>query len=234
MAKIKFGIGVADMRGSTGAATFSRNTYGAYTRQKVTPVNPNSSKQSLVRGIFGGVSAAWRGLTDAQRDQFNEYAPQYSRTNVFGDNVPLTGQGLYQKANINITKVGQANITTISAPVSLLPVSADGVVVDKSGDSMEIDAITATGADDCIVVSATAPFSAGRTFLARNQFRQIHVIAPSTAAGLLDVNAFYVNAFSFGAAQMTVGQKIAFTLERVNIKTGQTVSSGNYVAIIAA
>lgn len=234
MAKIKFGIGVADMRGSTGAATFSRNTYGAYTRQKVTPVNPNSSKQSLVRGIFGGVSAAWRGLTDAQRAVFNEYAPQYSRTNVFGDNVPLTGQGLYQKANLNITKADGTPITTISAPVSLLPVSATSGTVDISSALMEVGGVSATGADDAIVISATAPYSAGRSFVARNQFRQVQIIAPSTASGDVNINSAYTTAFGFGASAMTAGQKIAIILERVNLKTGQVVSSGNYVAIIQA
>ena len=234
MAKIKFGIGVADMRGSTGAATFSRNTYGAYTRQKVTPVNPNSSKQSLVRGIFGGVSAAWRGLTDAQRDQFNEYAPQYSRTNVFGDNVPLTGQGLYQKANLNITKAGGTTITSITAPVSLLPVTFSGADVDVSEDTMNIADLSATGATDAIVVSATAPYSAGRSFVARNQYRQIGVKAASEGAGAFDCLPGYLAAFGFSPADMTAGQKIAFIAERVNLTTGQVVSSGNIIAVIEA
>lgn len=234
MAKIKFGIGVADMRGSTGAATFSRNTYGAYTRQKVTPVNTNTAKQSAVRGIFGGVSAAWRGLSDAQRDQFNEYAPQYSRTNVFGDNVPLTGQGLYQKANLNITKAGGTPINTISAPVSLLPVTSTGVNCDISDDELLLGALSATGATDVIVISATAPYSAGRSFVARNQFRQIAIKPISTAEADIDLATDYLTAFGFGVASMTAGQKIAVTAERVNLTTGQVVSSGNFVAVIKA
>lgn len=234
MAKIKFGIGVADMRGSTGAATFSRNTYGAYTRQKVTPVNPNTAKQSQARGVFGGVSAAWRGLTDAQRDIFNEYAPQYSRTNVFGDNVPLTGQGLYQKANLNINKTGQPFISTISAPVSLLPVSMASVTVDVTPGEILLTDVDATSANDAIVVSATAPYSSGRSFVGRSQYRQVAIKVPSLASANFSINALYSDAFGFGAAEMTVGQKISFKLERVNIKTGQVVSSGNFITIIIA
>jgi hypothetical protein len=226
MAKVKFGIGVADMRGSTGASTFSRNTYGAYTRQKVTPVNPSTQKQAQVRGTFGGISAAWRGLTEAQRDQFNEYAPQYTRTNVFGDNVPLTGQGLFQKANLNIIKVEGSFIDGITAPVSLSPVTEDGIVVNATTPELTIEGVSSTGADERIGIFATAPYSAGRKFVAKNQFRLIGFIAPSTASGDYDGLSDYETAFGFSVSTMTEGQKIAFELQRVSMKTGQVISSG--------
>jgi hypothetical protein len=63
----KFGAIVVDGRGKINGFVASRNTYGSYFRTKVTPANPNTTAQALVRGQFTAVSQAWRGLTSSQR-----------------------------------------------------------------------------------------------------------------------------------------------------------------------
>ena len=63
MAKIKLSAIVSEMRGKLNGSVFSKNRGGAYIRTKVTPVNPQSLAQGLVRATLTNLSQAWRGLT---------------------------------------------------------------------------------------------------------------------------------------------------------------------------
>jgi len=49
VAKIQFGNIVADARNSVGGVVYSRNTWGAYIRQKVSPVQPRTPRQNEMR-----------------------------------------------------------------------------------------------------------------------------------------------------------------------------------------
>ena len=63
-----------EMSGSLGGITASRNRGGAYFRQRVTPTNPNSTKQSQVRTIVQFLSDYWTNtLTQPQRDAWDNY-----------------------------------------------------------------------------------------------------------------------------------------------------------------
>lgn len=234
MAKIKFGNIVADARGKTGGVVYSRNSYGGYVRQKVTPVNPRSAKQTLVRGLFGGISATWRNLTDPQRQQFIDQAPAYSRVNVFGDNVPLTGSALYQKLNLNLVAGGAATINTVGPPLSLEPSGFDSVTISVGGPTANLVNLAATGADDVIIISATPPQSAGRNFIGRPKFRQLAVKASGTAAGNYNFAADYLATFGIAIADLTVGTKIGISVKRISTINGQPGVEYGTNAIVAA
>lgn len=92
MALIKFGGGVADMRGSIGGTVFSRNRYGAIARNRTVPVDPSSTAQQKIRSIMSVVRNAWfNTLTAAQRTAWGTYAAGVEMTNRLGESVYLTG-----------------------------------------------------------------------------------------------------------------------------------------------
>ena len=69
MGLIKFGAFVTDIRKSIGGSTFSRNTYGAYVRNKVTPVNPSTTYQQLVRQYMAQLAQDWSSLSINEKKQ---------------------------------------------------------------------------------------------------------------------------------------------------------------------
>lgn len=113
MATIKTGAVVAEIRGSLGGNVFSRNKGGAYVRQRVKPINPNSPAQAAVRGVFGTLQAAWRGLTQAERDSWAEATKAYTAVNRVGDVIQYTPLQLFTRCNMTLLEGGEAQINTI-------------------------------------------------------------------------------------------------------------------------
>jgi len=74
MAKMLSHVG-SSIRGSVGGLTYSANQYSPIVlRARVSPVNPNTTKQTAIRSAFANASTLWVGLTQAQRDAWDDYA----------------------------------------------------------------------------------------------------------------------------------------------------------------
>lgn len=86
--------------GSTGGTTYSRNRFGAYTRSRSVPVNPNTARQVAARNAVTSLTIAWNNtLTQAQRDAWNVYGANVSWLNRLGQTVNLTGLNHYIRSN---------------------------------------------------------------------------------------------------------------------------------------
>lgn len=132
---VKFGGGIVDARGSLAGNTFSRNRYGAYVRARVTPVNPNSLRQSTIRSIVSAVAANWLAvLTSVQRDAWAVFAAAVPATNKLGEVINLSGFNQYMKSNIAALNVDGTAI--LDAPLIFTLPGED------SAFSTEVDAGT--------------------------------------------------------------------------------------------
>lgn len=86
--------------GSTGGTTWSHNRFGAYTRSRSVPVNPNTDRQVAVRNSVRSLTIAWQNiLTQNQRDAWEVYAANIDWTNRLGQTVKLTGLNHYTRSN---------------------------------------------------------------------------------------------------------------------------------------
>lgn len=127
MATIKTGAVVAEIRGSLGGNVFSRNKGGAYVRQRVKPINPNSPRQAAVRGTFGTLQSAWRALTQAEQNTWVAAAENYLTTNKVGDTVKYTPLQLFTRCNMTLLEAGIGQINTINpSPFTGEPMSLKG------------------------------------------------------------------------------------------------------------
>lgn len=145
MAKIKFGQGVADIRGHVGGSVFSRNSSGAYLREKVSPINPRTDKQLAVRAALSDLSKAWAALGESQREAWAALARAFPRTDVFGNPVPLTGLAQYQSSNLVLSQI----------EATLIDDAPSDLIVEEIGiTSVDISAATRTLS---IVVDAPSP-----------------------------------------------------------------------------
>lgn len=110
MALFSAGPGVSEIRGSSNGVTFSRNRFGMYIRQRSVPVNPQSSRQAVVRGYFNDLATRYRDtLSPAQRSQWQLYAENTSWLNKLGQQIYLTGQNQYIRSN-SIALVGDVSL----------------------------------------------------------------------------------------------------------------------------
>lgn len=174
MAKIKFGAMMVDASGKLGGQVFSKNRGGAYIRTKTTPLNPQTTAQMGIRGIFASISSAWSGLTEASRQSFNNLVSSYARTDIFGDLRNPSGKNLFQRLNQNLVISGQAQITECGQPQEVPFANLSEVTLN---DATTVINVTYDGdtSGSKVVVWATPPLSAGTSFV-KNKLRQIAVL----------------------------------------------------------
>jgi hypothetical protein len=217
MAKILFTAFMADARNKVAGTVFSKNRYGAYTRTKVTPVNPQSTAQQLVRGRFAARSAAWRGLTEAQRQSWIDGAAGFPVTDIFGNAKILSGQALYGKFNLNLAQAGQAAITTCPSAVAIPSLVSASLVADVSSSTVDITmGVAAVPAGFTAVAFATPLYGAGISFV-KNKYRFLAAKVPSTDLNPLELGVDW--AALFGA--LVAGQKVSVSVFLVSNTSGQ-------------
>lgn len=215
--KVKFGAIVTEGRGKIGGHVASRNRAGSYFRTKVTPVNPQTSFQSTSRNRLSGISSGWRGLTQAQRDAWNQAVGDFAKTDVFGDLKNPSGFNLYQRLNNNLANIGG---TPLTSPPLVVPVDSFTSMSLAAEDSTVAESMTLTFApaiasDHDVKVFATAPVSAGKNFV-KSEYRQIAVISNGDTSPY-DLLAEYQAKFgSTGSA----GQKIFVKVVQVENTSG--------------
>jgi len=126
--------------GSLGGMTLSHNRSGMYLRSRVTPVNPATAPQTVVRNAFSVLSTAWQGvLTKLQRDAWTTYAANVPVTDKLGRPLTLTGQQMYIRCNTPRLQVG-------------LPRVDDGPIV-FSHDSFTLVTVAAFDASEQITLT---------------------------------------------------------------------------------
>lgn len=121
MALIKYGGGIIGMSGSIAGNTFARNRSGNYVRARTKPVNPNTSRQTLIRSALSELVERWsQTLTAGQRTAWNLYASSVAMTNKLGETIYLTGFNHYIRSNVIRNRVGlgvvDAGPTTFEIP----------------------------------------------------------------------------------------------------------------------
>jgi len=194
---------IAEARGKIGGTVFSRNTFGAYIRAKVTPVNPATTSQVLIRNQFTSISQSWRGLTQAERDSWNQAAITFNNTDIFGDSVNLSGQVLFMQLNRNLLAIEQPTITSPPIQTSVFAFTTFTVSADTTAGNLSIAFTDPIPAGTSMTVKATTQLSAGVNFVA-SELRQIRILT-SADTTVVDLTAEYVA--KFGALPV-VGTKV--------------------------
>ena len=224
--KIKWGAIVVDGSGKLGGHVASKNRGGTYFKTKVTPVNPQSTFQTVNRAYFAMLSQGWSSLTAAQIRGWNEAVELFRYTNVFGDLKTLSGKALYQKLNQNLLITGQSTISDAPEPQEVpapIAITAPGVV---SPASFSIDT-TGDTTGSVLYARATPVLSAGTSFI-KNRLREIAIETGGSDVSI-DIQAAYTARFEAPAA----GDNIWVAVKAVNA-IGQASPEIKAQAIISA
>lgn len=214
--KIKFGAMVVDGRGKLGGHVASKNRGGTYFRTKVSPINPQTTRQSAVRSQLTGWAQAFRSLTAAQIAAWNSAVANFTNTDIFGDVKTPSGINLYVKLNMNLEQVGGTALSDPPLPASVAPINSLTLTADSSPQTLSLAfSPTPVPADTDWIVEATAGVSAGKSFV-KSEFRQIGIIA-SAATTPSNQLTNYTNKFG----TLVAGQKVFVRVTPINNVTGQ-------------
>jgi hypothetical protein len=210
----------SDARGKLNGMVFTRGRYGAVIRTKVSPVQPATPAQQLVKQNFGALSASWRDLSDDDRNGWNSVVGSWQKTNVFGQQYTLSGLNLYVGLNQNLLQIEQTNITEAPLPGEMPVVQAFGITADVSSTNLQwtlgMDGGSTVPVGTNLVIEATPPISAGRTYV-KNKFAQITFLAAAVDTSLQNIWPQYVA--RYGA--LVAGQVIYLRAKLIDVNTGQ-------------
>lgn len=116
MAKIVPFLG--QMSGKMAGVVFSHNSHGAYFRARSIPVNPQTDRQNLVRGMFADASSDWsQVLTTAQRTAWTAYGKSFELPGSLGQSYHLSGINAFNRTRVFRANAGGSQLN--NAPVTL-------------------------------------------------------------------------------------------------------------------
>lgn len=233
MAKVKYGAMVTDARGSIDGVVYSKNRYGGYVRVKVSPTQPRTESQTLVRTSFGGNSKDYSTLlTDAQRTSWANFAASFPRTDVFGNSQILSGLAMYQSINRILAQVGVAAL--LDPPVDLSVTALTSVVLSGSA--------AAEGADKvCTAASwlaGVATLTSALHGLIAGDVVHVSGFGPSGWNGFFTITVAAANTIDFSlpndpGAATTFG-KFNLVNSVLNVAFGATPLAANHVLYVEA
>lgn len=199
---------VTDGRNKLGGQVFSKNRAGAYIRTKVTPVNPKTAFQMASRQLLGSLSSAWSGLTNEQRDFWNEAVENWQKTDIFGDLRKPTGKNLFTGLNKNRVDIGGAVQNTPPEKVDIPVITDFRPEIDTTAKELDVN-ITTVPVGMALQISATAPMSQGTSF-AKNKLR---VIGSVDAGAYSESTAYTMYTDRFG--DPVAGQNIQIAVRYI-------------------
>ena len=234
MAKIQFGNIVADARNAVGGVVYSRNTWGAYIRQKVSPVQPRTPRQAEMRANLTELSKRWGTvLTEEQREAWRQFAAAFPIVDVFGNTVSLTGIAAYQRVNRVRAILGLPPLD--DPPANMDVVAPDGLSLDISytGTPPQLTfrvVFTPSPAptNHRVEVWATKGLSAGRAFVS-SELRLV-AVSPAGQASPFDFTAQYLARFG----EPSAGQKVFVEVRFANEDNGAQSRGLRAFAIVPA
>lgn len=229
-AKFTPGAIISEIRNKIAATVYTKNKAGASIRNRVTPINRKSSNQTLRRQQLAGYSSQWRGLTQAQRDGWNSGAANFPQTDNLGQTIFLTGEQLYVRCNANLVLTGNAQIDDCPTPASfeVLAFTSLTATADDGVISLAFSPTVPSGFE--LVVRASAPVSAGKSFISDSAFRFLKSIAPSATSPQALTSEY---AAVFGSITNATDQKIfveMFLVEQASGLAGIPVRGYGVVA----
>jgi hypothetical protein len=98
------------MSGKRGDRVWQSNRYGQYSYAAFVPANPRTPAQMAVRGVFGGVSARWRKITEEQRLIWCAVAKHKKSRVRLRQCGPLSGFLYFVKINVALANRGVAQV----------------------------------------------------------------------------------------------------------------------------
>lgn len=91
------GLMVTALSGKLDGLIASHNRGGAYFKQQVIPVDPNTTSQQVLRQAMTDANTAWNAMSDADRAGWTAYARRHTLVNRLGDRHTISGFAYFSR-----------------------------------------------------------------------------------------------------------------------------------------
>src|SRR5215469_6323296 len=105
---------------------------GLIRRNLVTPRNPRTPAQQVIRQNLATQAAAYKQLSDAQQEAWIATAAQIRSNPTLGQSGPLTGLQLFTKVNCALLQIGAPTVTVPPAQPQISPLPVDGLEITNA------------------------------------------------------------------------------------------------------
>lgn len=215
--KANFGAIIVDGRGKLGGHVAQKNAAGNFLRTRSIPINRQSSAQQSRRALVSELTKDWKGLTEAQRIEWNRYASSKPTQDIFGKTYVKSGMNWFVELNLNLINVGEEKDLEPGTPLVTELIFYDWGVEFAETSASSIIVIWSrpivTGVK--IILYATPSVSAGISS-SGSRLRQLAVLS-STDVSPYDLTAQYKAVFGNVGA---VGTKIFTKAVQIDIASG--------------
>lgn len=206
MARVTYGVGVTEFKGSIGGVTFQRNTSGTIVKHKTYhPVNPSVS-QSVNQANLARMVSLWPTLTLSQMADWNALAAAHDHTNLWGETKTISGYQWFLANNLNLLATGQA-VNLICQPF-VSPAAPDQFTLEADALGLYLRWSPAyTPAYNYSLIMVSPPLRQGNILLKRSLFTlasfgsgaqtEINIKADYEAAFNITWSQFFANSVSF-------------------------------------
>jgi hypothetical protein len=134
---------------------------GLIRRTLVTPRNPRSAAQQVVRQNLASQAAAYDQLTDVEQQAWIAAAAQMQSKPTLGQSGPLTGLQLFIKVNCALLAIGGEPVTVPPAKPLLEPLPIDALAITNAAGVITLRLHTTASPPDGTMLRACAPQHSG-------------------------------------------------------------------------
>jgi hypothetical protein len=215
------GNGAISISGKIGGTVFSSaGVYGPFIRNWDKPRRVRNAATTLVRGVFSGISSAYKTLTPTQVSTWVQGKPDYLRKNVFGDIKHLTPNNVFQRVNNVLTSLGLASVNSCPAVGATDSVTAMAGAASVGGATFTLTPTLFSGAaalpaNTYAKVYASRQVNDSKQSFGKSDYRYIGFFAPATA---IPLNIFADYTALYGG--LVLGKNISLSIELVNYVAG--------------
>jgi hypothetical protein len=168
--------------GSIAGLTYAHNRGGLYSRARVTPTNPSTTPQQIIRNTLATLASIWDTLTTTEQDSWRILGINLPVMGHLGNPIHLSGQQWFQKSNITRIYAGEAlqqeysgafALASITIPIPT-PTATPSATVSVAFNSGPFDSWNVTGG--FLLVFASRPQNPGISFF-KGPFQLVGKIA---------------------------------------------------------
>jgi len=165
---------------------------GQIRRIFVTPKNPRTDAQLVIRDLLAQQTRRFDTLTDAQQDAWNVAAASYKSNPSLGQSGPLTGLQLFAKVNCKLGLLNQAPVDVPPLAPQFPTLAPQNLIITNAGGVVTVKLTCPTDPGDGTVLRASPPQNSA--VRACRNFRIIGV-CPAPVGGAADITGLYTAEF---------------------------------------
>jgi len=178
---------------------------GLIRRNLVTPRNPRTGKQQVIRQNLATQAAAYDQLTDAQQEAWIATAAQVRSNPTLGQSGPLTGLQLFTKVNCALLEIGAPTVSVPPAQPQISPLPVDGLEITNTAGAIAIKLHTTDAPPDGTMLRGCAPQNSG---CRRAVSYRVLGLLDTPANSYVDITSAYTGRFGVPA----VGKRVFVSL----------------------